>query len=205
MPGPEVVVMAKEPGVGSADCGSDGGDFVFSLKGENAEILVLRKFVKDVGSGSNGIAAEEQFESGLLRSGDKAKSQRLIAAEVAVDAGSQLRWRNFVADLECFGGFAIGVAGLHGQSIGFGNKRLLLELVFDPADGGFHGAVVEPVAHAEGKEVLAAVHGLGIEAEVLESGASESLQFDREDAELIERMIFEGIGAEVGLAEVGLP
>ncbi len=59
----------------------------------------------------------------------KPDRQRLIAAEIAIHAGSQLGRRNFVADLEGFGRFAIAVAGLHGQLVGFGQQRLVLELV----------------------------------------------------------------------------
>ena len=41
MPGPEVVVMRQRAGIRRANRGSDGGDLVFGLKSDHAEILVM--------------------------------------------------------------------------------------------------------------------------------------------------------------------
>ena len=60
---------------------------------------------------------------GLLRSGDETHGERGVAADVAIDAGREFRGRNFVADLKGFGGFAIAVAGLHGEAIGLHELR----------------------------------------------------------------------------------
>src|SRR5690348_1597135 len=96
--------------VGCADRGSDGGDFVFGLEGHYAEIFVLGQFVKNVRSRRDRIAALKEAEAGFLRSGDEAESQRLIAAQIAIHARLELCRRNLVADLERFGGFAVGIA-----------------------------------------------------------------------------------------------
>ena len=48
MPGPEVVVMSDGAAIGSADGGSNRGDFVFSLESDYAEIFVGRKLVQNV-------------------------------------------------------------------------------------------------------------------------------------------------------------
>ena len=54
--------------------------------------------------------------------------ERRIAAEVAIDAGRKLRGRNFVADLKRFGGFAVAVAGLHGELLASTSSGLFLNL-----------------------------------------------------------------------------
>src|SRR5262249_34860878 len=78
------------------------------------------------------------------------------------------------------------------------------ELVVDPADRGVHGAVVKPIAHAQGEEVFAAAYGLGVDAEVFESDLGEAFELDGEEAELVERMIFERIRGDLRVAEIGL-
>ena len=80
--------------------------------------------MENVRSRSDGIAALEKFQPGFLRSGDETQRQGLIAAHIAVEAGFELRWRNFVTDLKGFGGFAVRVAGFHGQLVGFDEQRL---------------------------------------------------------------------------------
>ena len=116
--------------------------------------------------------------------------------------GASLAGRNFVADLERFGGFAVAVARLHGQLVGFGQQRLVLELVVQPVKGVVHRAVVEPVAHAQREEILAAVHGLGVETEVFEGAAREALKFNGEKAKLVERVVFQRIHGHLRLAQV---
>src|ERR1700675_3229932 len=133
--------------------------------------------MKDVRSWSDRIAALKERQARFLRGSNKSQSQRLVAAHAAIQARGELRRRNFVASLECFGGFAIGVAALESELVGFDEQRLVLELFFDPADRRLHGAVVEPVAHAQREEILAAIHGLGVEAEMLQRTPREAFEF----------------------------
>src|SRR5208282_307422 len=112
--------------------------------------------VENIGSRRDGIRAEKERNAGLLGCGDEAESQRGIAADVAINAGSKLRRRNLVTDVEGLSGFAIAIAGLEGEAIGLGELRLALEFVLNPAERALHGAVVEPIAHAQGEEILAA-------------------------------------------------
>src|SRR3974390_3288999 len=191
-------------GVGSADRRSDGSNFVFCLEGQDTEILVLRQFVNNAGSRGNGVAAEEKLQSRFVGRGNESEGEGLIPTEIAVDTWAELRRRNFVAGLEDFGGFAVGVASFEGELVGLGEQRLLFELVVDPADRRLHRAVVEPVAHAECEKVLAAVHGFRIEAQGVQGRPSETLEFDREDTKLVQSMVFERIRRQVGLAEIGL-
>ena len=116
--------------------------------------------------------------------------------------GDKLGRRNFVADLKCFGGFAEAVAGLHGEFIGGYQLRLALEFIVELAEGGLHGAVVEPVAHAEREEILAAVHALRIEADIFQRGAGELGELNGEKAIAIERMILERADGDLRFAQI---
>src|SRR5580692_3864962 len=180
----------------------DGGDFVFGLKRHYAEILVHGEFVKNVGSRRDGIRAEEQRDSGLLRRGDKSEGERGIAADIAIDARRQLGWRNFVADLKRFGGFAETVAGLHRELIGGNQLRLVLEFIVEIAEGRLHGAVVEPVAHSESEEILAAVHALRVQADIFQRGAGELGELNGKKTIAIEGMIFERADGNLRLAQI---
>jgi len=81
-------------GIGGADGTGDGSNFVFGLEREDAEILVLRELMQNVGGRRNRVTAEVQLQTSLLRRGDEADGQSLIAAEVAIRARRKLRGRN---------------------------------------------------------------------------------------------------------------
>src|SRR5437588_3340735 len=48
-------------------------------------------------------------------------------------------------------------------------------------------------SHLERKEILAAVHGLGVQTEVLERRARQPLELHGKEAELVQRVILEGL------------
>ncbi len=195
---------AESAGVGRADRGRDGGDFVFGLEGDYAEIFVLRELVENVGCGRDGIRAEEKRDARFIGRSDETHRERGVAADVAISTRRKFgRW-NFVADLKRFGGFAVAVAGLHSKAIGGDELRLAFEFVLEVAEGGVHRAVVEPVAHAEGEEILAAVHALGVEAEFFESGAGELGELDGEEAVAVERMVLQRTDCDLRFAKVVL-
>ena len=123
-------------GVGSTDGRSDGRNLVFRLEGKDTEVLVLRELVKDVGGRGDGIAPQEEMQPGLLGGSDEAHRQRLIPADVPVQAGSQLSRWNLIGDLEGFGGLAIGITGLQRQLVGFHQERFLGEFFPDPPHRG---------------------------------------------------------------------
>ena len=152
----------------------------------------------------DGIGAEEKRDAGFVRCSNETHRESGVTADVAIRAGRKFCRGNFVADLKRFGGFAIAVAGLHGQTVGGDELRLAFEFVLEVAEGGVHRAVVEPVAHAEREEIFAAVHALGIEAEFLESRAGELGEFDSEQAIAVERMVFERAYADLRFAQVVL-
>ncbi len=158
--------------------------------------------MQNVRSRSDRVAALKKCQPGFLRCGYKAKRQRLVAAHAPVEPWSELRRRNLIADLKRFRGLAIGVTALQRELVGFDEQRLILELVFDPPDCRVHRAVVEPVAHAQREEIFAAVHGLGVQAEMFQRTASQAFELNRKQPEFVQRMVFQRIGSHLRFAQV---
>ena len=91
---------------------------------------------------------------------------------------------------------------MHGELVGLHQLRLVLEFVFEPAERGLHGAVVEPVAHAQREEILAAVHALGVEAQLFQRSAGQLRKFNCKKPVTVERMIFERVLRDLRLAQI---
>src|SRR5882724_10102639 len=98
--------------------------------------------MQNVGRRRDRVATLKKPQPRFLRRGDKSQRQRLVAAQISINARGQLRRRNLVADLKSFGSFAVGIAGLHGQLVSFHQQRLILELVRNPPTRGLHRAIV---------------------------------------------------------------
>ena len=81
---------------------------------------------------------------------------------------------------------------------------LLLNLSSIQRSVRIHRAVVEPVAHAEREEILAAVHALGVEAQIFQRGARELGQLDGKEAIAVERMILQRVHGHLRLAQIRL-
>ena len=112
------------PAEGGAQGGADAGDLVFGLEGADAEVLVLRQLVEDVGRRRDRVAAEEQRQLRLLRRGDEPPRQRGVAGDVGVGAGLLVGRPHLVRVVEELGGLAEGVAGLEGGEVGVPHQRL---------------------------------------------------------------------------------
>jgi hypothetical protein len=76
------------------------------------------------------------------------------------------------------------------------------ELIFDPAERVIHRPVVEPVAHAQREEILAAVDALVVEPQVFQRGARELGQLDGKEPVAVERMVFERVRRHLRLAQI---
>ena len=160
--------------------------------------------MQNVRSRSNGVAALKKCQPGFLRRGNKSQRQCLVSAHAAVESGSKLRRRNLVTDLKCFCRFAVRIAALQRQFVRFYKQRLVLELVLNPADRGLHRTVVEPVAHAQRKEVFAAVHGLRVEAQMFKGTTRQPFQLHRKQPVFIEGMILQRIRGHLRFAQIAL-
>ena len=96
MPGPLVPVMPMAAAEGRADGRADGRDLVLGLEGLDAEALEARQLVQDVAGRRDRVAAVEQRPARELAGGEEAQRRRLVAGDVAVEAGLQLRLRHVV-------------------------------------------------------------------------------------------------------------
>src|SRR6266436_4531676 len=153
------------------------------LECHHAEVFVLREFMQDVRSRSNRVTALEKRQARLLRRGDKPECQRLVTAHASVESRGELGRRNLITDLERFRSFAVRIAAFQRELVRFHEQRLVLELVLNPADRRLARAVVEPVAHAQREEVFAAVHRLGVEAQMLQGTPGQPFELDRKQPE----------------------
>ena len=159
--------------------------------------------MEDVGGGSDRVGAQEQGKAAALGSGDETHGEGVVAGQVPVRAGGELRGRDLVSrGLIRLGGFAVRVTRAKGQLVRLGD--LALELGVDPAERAVHRAAEEPVAHAEGEEVLGPVDGLGVEANLLHGGLGQLEQVDGENAVARERTVLQRIRRDLGLLEVDL-
>src|SRR6266550_6717719 len=110
----------------------------------------------------------------------------MVSAKASIYSRCELSRRDLITDLKRFRGLAIRISALQREFVCLHEQRLVLELFLNPADRGLHRAVVEPVAHPQREEVLAAVHRFRVEAQMFERAPRQTLQFHRKQPELIE-------------------
>src|ERR1051325_1200187 len=119
-------------GEACADRGADRGDFVFSLKRLDAEVLVSRQFMQDVRRGRDGIRTIEQAAAGQFRGGYKTNRRRFVTSNLAVAARSDDCFLDRVMGGENFGGLGEVISGLKRDLICLRKFRVLPELCIDP-------------------------------------------------------------------------
>src|SRR5581483_2543415 len=87
-------------------------DLVLRLEGPDAELLVARELLEDRARRRDRVRAEEERQPGEARRGDETERERLVAGDVAVRAGLELRRLHLVRDRERLRRLPEGVAGL---------------------------------------------------------------------------------------------
>ena len=123
MPGPDVAGQRERAAVARTDGGADGRDLVLGLERLHAERLVAGELVEDVRGRRDRIAAVEQLAIRQLRGGEEPEGGRLVAGDVAVDAGGQLGRADAVVRVERLGRLAERVAGLERPLVRLGDDR----------------------------------------------------------------------------------
>src|SRR5437588_534082 len=99
---------------GGAECRADTGDLVFGLQRADAEVLVLRQLVQDVGRGRDRVTAEEHRQLRELTSSDDPPRERGVARDVRVGARQLLRRLHLIRMVEELRRLTEGVARLEG-------------------------------------------------------------------------------------------
>src|SRR5687767_5462770 len=112
-----------------ANGGSDGGDFVFRLKGSNVEVFVPGKFMQNVARRRNRVAPVKERFSGKFGRSDKPESRSLISRDLPVQPRRKFGRRYAVMRGENFRGFAEVIARLHRTAVGLGDVRKFTEFV----------------------------------------------------------------------------
>ena len=112
---------------------ADGRDLVLSLEGLDAEVLALRQLVEDVGGGRDRIRSPYTAAGPKRSSRDEAQRGRLVAGDVAVDAGLDGRLAHANGGPKISGGLGVRVAGVERLVVGLDEHGVLLELALDPA------------------------------------------------------------------------
>ena len=124
---------AELTGERGADRHRGGGDLVLGLQRADAEVLVLRQLVQDVGRRRDRVRRVEDRQAGALGGGDEPVGDREVAGDVAVLAGLQARRLDLVV-LEQLGGLAEVQAGLERGEVGVADLRAGREALVDPLD-----------------------------------------------------------------------
>ena len=190
------------PGPAGTDGCADGRDLVFGLEGDDVVVLVLGQVMQDVAGGRDGVRALEERLTCQVRRCHKAQGQGLVARDVAVGAWLELGGRHLVAAVEELDGVGVAVAGLECAAVGLVEGGL--ELGLDPGLGDRGVPVEEPVRHAEGEEVLAAVGLLCAEAEAADRTLGELAQLHRHHLVGREAAVLQGVGLALGLLEIAI-
>jgi len=75
---------SQATGKAGTDRSTDSGNFIFRLNGDNAEFLMFRQFMQNIGGRSNRVASEEQPQAGLLGGGDQPIGSSLVPVHVSI-------------------------------------------------------------------------------------------------------------------------
>ena len=185
-----------------ADGGTDAGDLVLGLERRDAEGLVLRQLVEDVGGRGDRVGAEEQRETGLHAAGDEAVGEREVAGDVAVGAGRHHGRLDLVLDREGLGGLAEVPAGLERGHVGVADVGDLGEPLGEERRRRVGRAAVHPRQQAEGEHVLRARGVLAGEAELLDRLDRHPGEVDGVEGVGVEAVALERVVLVAGLGQV---
>ena len=151
------------------------------------------------GRGRDRIRAEEQAEAAQFCRRQKAQTERLVARDVAVAAGLQLRLVDDVIVLKSFGRFAVVVAGAQSLDIRLGDlRKFRTELLVDPHLGVFEVAVEHPVDDAEREEILCSGGVFFGDLELGDRTFGHTSDVDGKDAVGVEAVVFQRVRLVLG-------
>ena len=83
--------------------------------------------------------------------------QGLVARDLSIDAGLDLRLRHAVVDWHGVGRLAVVVAGFQRAGVGLEDGRIFAELLLDIAECRLQRPLIQPIDQAKREEVLDAV------------------------------------------------
>ncbi len=186
-----------------ADRNRGGRDLVLRLQRADAEVLVLRQLVEDVGRRGDRVGGVQDRQARLLGGGDEAVRHREVAGDVAVATRVELRGLDLVV-LEELRGLAEVQPGLERGEVGVAHLRAGRELLLDPLERRVDRPGVHPRDQAEGEEVLRPLGVARLDPELLAGFEREARHRYLHDVVRGERPVVERVGVVADLGEVAL-
>ena len=187
-----------------ADGGPDRGDLVLGLEGADAEVLVPREVVEDVGGRRDRVRAQEERQLRLHARRDQPEGERLVARDVPVGAGRELRGRDLVLRREALARLAERIAGLERPRVRLDDLRPLRELLVDEGQRALGGARVQPRHQPEREHVLRALRLALRDLDLLQLLERERGERNLMQVVVVERAVLERVRRVARLLEVAV-
>ena len=147
---------------------------------------MLGELVQHVGSGSDGVGAQVELQSGFLGCGYETVGGCLVARDVHVAVGRLGLALNLIGVSHgsvCV--VSVVISGADDLDVGIGNRRLLGEFLADEVFRNLQVAVEEPAHQTYGEHVAALQHGFVVHSAVgeavlhhLRDGGSDDILLD---------------------------
>ncbi len=147
---------AEVAGERSAQRHADRRDLVLGLHGADAEVLVLRQFVEDVGCRRDRVRAERDRQLRELPGSDDSPGEGRVAGDAGVLAGRQPGRLDLVAVADRLGRLAEVEPREERRLVRRLDQLVAAELLGDPAERGVDRTGVHERHQAEREEVLRA-------------------------------------------------
>ena len=190
--------------VGRTDRGPDRRYLVLGLEGPDPEFVPTGQLMEDVGSGSDRVAAEKQWNSRLLRCGDEAPRQSGVAVDVGIGAGflaGRCDCDHVAAQL---GRLSVGVAGPESRRVRGDHGVATGELLVDPFERRVSRPGVHPRHQAEREEVLRPLGVARLHPEGFADLTGQAGHRNLDDRISVEAAVIERVVDETCLLEVAV-
>ena len=191
--------MAGERG---AEGHADRRDLVFGLHRADAEVLVLRELVQDVGRRRDRVRPQRDRELRELAGGHDAPRERGVAGDARVLAGGKLGGLDLETDADRFGRLSEVEAGEERCLVRGLDLFVAAELLGDPVEGRLDRAGVHERHEPEREEVLGTLGIAGLDPEWSADLLGEARHRNLEHAVVRQGVVVERVGRVAGLVEV---
>jgi hypothetical protein len=128
----------------------------------------------------------------------------LVPGDFAVAAGFDLCRRDTIVDRQGFGSFPVVIPGLEGASVSFENRRILGELIADPAKRRLQRTLIKPVNQSQRKKVLATIRLARAQLDLGNCFAIQRVNRNPKHPKVLERAVFQGIDLIAGFMQVAV-
>ena len=119
------------------------------------------KFVQHIGSRSDGVGSEEQFQAGFFSGGDKTVGGCLVTRDIHVSSGDGAFAFNLISmGYRGMSVVSVVISGMDNLDICFSDGGLLGKFLTDKVFGDFQVAVEQPANQTYREHIAAFHHGL---------------------------------------------